>query len=227
MVKLLWTGGWDSTFRLIQLAVKGAKVQPYYIILEDRRSTLKEIGQMSRIKKDLELKYNDCVINDTIFVVGSDVKISSEITSAYDKLIKDRFLGGQYPVLSALSDRVSGLELSIHRDDKAEYFVRKLDRESSYLNSDVFTIFGGFNYPIINYTKIKMEEEAKESGDIETLYKSWFCHTPINDTPCGYCNPCRYSIDEGMKKRFDFRGRLYNKAPILFKLFRVFLSKVI
>ena len=197
MVKLLWTGGWDSTFRLIQLAVKGAKVQPYYIILEDRRSTLKEIGQMSRIKKDLELKY------------------------------KDRFLGGQYPVLSALSDRVSGLELSIHRDDKAEYFVRKLDRESSYLNSDVFTIFGGFNYPIINYTKIKMEEEAKESGDIETLYKSWFCHTPINDTPCGYCNPCRYSIDEGMKKRFDFRGRLYNKAPILFKLFRVFLSKVI
>ena len=32
-VKLLWTGGWDSTFRLLQLLLLyEKKVQPYYII---------------------------------------------------------------------------------------------------------------------------------------------------------------------------------------------------
>lgn len=29
---VLWTSGWDSTFRIIQLIKEGREVQPYYII---------------------------------------------------------------------------------------------------------------------------------------------------------------------------------------------------
>ena len=47
IVNLLWTGGWDSTFRLCQLIlVKRKNVQPYYIIDNKRKSLQKELITM-------------------------------------------------------------------------------------------------------------------------------------------------------------------------------------
>lgn len=40
-VNLFWTGGWHSTFRLIQLVLLHQKVvQPYYLIDHYKKSTL-------------------------------------------------------------------------------------------------------------------------------------------------------------------------------------------
>ena len=53
---LFWTGGWDSTFRVLQLLLLHKRsVQPYYVIDEDRRSTGMEIHTMIKIK---DLLYN-------------------------------------------------------------------------------------------------------------------------------------------------------------------------
>jgi len=41
VVNLLWTGGWDSTFRLLQLILDTrATIQPVYVIDTARRSSL-------------------------------------------------------------------------------------------------------------------------------------------------------------------------------------------
>ena len=49
---LFWTGGWDSTFRLLQLVVEqGRLVQPYYIIDPNRLSLRHEIKAMSDIEQ--------------------------------------------------------------------------------------------------------------------------------------------------------------------------------
>ena len=57
-VNLLWTGGWDSTFRLLSLSLLHQRpVQPYYIITWDRPSTGAEIQTMCDIKRLLFKKH--------------------------------------------------------------------------------------------------------------------------------------------------------------------------
>lgn len=227
IVKILWTGGWDSTFRMIQLAANGATVQPYYIIDTARQSSLIEIRQIHRIKEDLSIKYPDCLIKDVKLIELGTIQIGDKFKLAHERLKKHSFMGSQYVWIAALAEQVKGLELSIHKDDKAEYFARKLISNEEDNKSDVYIIFGNLKYPILDYTKIEMEEEAKKLGDLDILYKSWFCFRPINNTPCGICNPCIYSIEEGMGKRFTTRGKIYNKAPRAFSVLRRVVSKVI
>ena len=226
IVKILWTGGWDSTFRMIQLAAQGETIQPYYIIDTDRKSSLIEIRQIHRIKEDISLKYSGCLIRDIILIELGTIKVNEKFKAAQKRLIKNSFMGSQYLWIAALAEQIEGLELSIHKDDKAEYFVRKLIEKEDDFNSDEKIIFGNLKYPILDYTKLEMEEEARTLGDLDILYKSWFCFSPVNNTPCGICNPCKYSIEEGMIKRFNTRGKIYSKAPSLFKIIRRIANKV-
>jgi hypothetical protein len=36
---------------------------------------------------------------------------------------------------------------------------------------------------------------------------TWFCHRPIRGEPCGVCNPCIYTIQEGLGVRVPASGR--------------------
>lgn len=76
IVRLLWTSGWDSTFRLLQLVVeKGATVLPIYII-SDRKSTPTEIETMNKIKKLTYKLFPETVgrILPTVFYAQYDIK---------------------------------------------------------------------------------------------------------------------------------------------------------
>jgi len=46
-----------------------------------------------------------------------------------------------------------------------------------------------------------MKSIAEEKGYLYIMNKTWFCHSPIKNEPCGLCNPCRYTIEEGMEYR--------------------------
>ena len=53
-VPLLWTGGWDSTYRLLYLLlVDGTAVQPIYLVEYQRKSALHEVASMARIRERL------------------------------------------------------------------------------------------------------------------------------------------------------------------------------
>lgn len=57
-VLLLWTGGWDSTFRLLQLLHDtDADVQPLYLVDEGRGSTPREIETMRTIRAKIERRW--------------------------------------------------------------------------------------------------------------------------------------------------------------------------
>ncbi|WP_179228915.1 hypothetical protein [Parenemella sanctibonifatiensis] len=48
---LLWTSGWDSTFRLFDLAIRqGEPVQPSYAQFPDRLSTRAELKTQKKIR---------------------------------------------------------------------------------------------------------------------------------------------------------------------------------
>jgi len=58
IIPLLWTGGWDSTFRLLQLVIeKGCLVEPYYILNPKRKSLQNELKAMDNIRNTIEHKY--------------------------------------------------------------------------------------------------------------------------------------------------------------------------
>ena len=222
MVKVLWTGGWDSTFRMIQLARSGREVQPYYVIDSGRKSSLKEIKQMQAIKNCLIVQYPESKIHEINFIELSSIAVGEGIPEAHERLKKQRFMGDQYVWIAALANNIDDLELCIHSDDKAEFFNQDIA-----MGADQELIFGNLNFPILAYTKLDMEKEAKKNGELDILNMSWFCFDPIDDTPCGICNPCLYSLQEGMGRRFSLRAKVYSRMPRVVRGARRILRKVI
>ncbi|WP_423148274.1 hypothetical protein [Rubrolithibacter danxiaensis] len=235
-VNLLWTGGWDSTFRLIQLIIEtDAIIQPVYIIDPERASTLMEITTMNKIRHKIEEKFpgtgNRILPHN--YYSRLDIPEVPELSNKLKALKQESFIGRQYDFLSRLAytQQISGLELAIHVDDKAHYFIKnKVVKKQSPLIGEYFemdedkpdesnaSIFSYFRFPILNWSKVQMMKYAEEKEVLDIMMSTWFCHQPIANHPCGICNPCKYSIEEGMKFRFGKAALMRNK---LFPIFRV------
>src|SRR5687768_2173151 len=98
-VKLLWTGGWDSTFRLLDLLlVKKRAVQPYYIISRSRQSCEMEIKTMEKIRNLIFKKNPETrkMLLPLITKERNSIAISKDITEKYNQLFSITYLGDQY-----------------------------------------------------------------------------------------------------------------------------------
>lgn len=219
-VQILWTGGWDSTFRVLYAAwVEGKRVEPHYIIDTGRRSSLYELRAISRIKDSLRIRNKEAYdrIANLQLTSGSEIPEDLEITDLWEQLRQKMDLARQYDWLAryAKSKNLTALELSIERDT----FEKRDGIDMSLLlraheertPSGSFRIrqgtvggaelFARFEFPIREYTKLTMREAAKQHGFLEILEKSWFCHEPINGQPCGMCKPCVVVVAQGMRHR--------------------------
>jgi len=225
-VNILWTSGWDSTFRLLQLMEKGnIMVQPYYILDKTRNSNYKEKEQMQKIKELIYAKFPNSkeLLLETKIIEKEKILENEIITSSYNKLLQESFMGNQYDWLGRLSKEIGDLELCIHEDDKAHYFIKDyvcdvegeegkyyiVDKNKS--NQDIINVFGNYKFPILHYTKVQMMEEAKRKGCYYIMLETWFCFNPKNGKPCGVCNPCTYTIEEGMGFRLGKVARVKNR----------------
>lgn len=227
-IRLLWTAGWDSTFRLlVALLVRRKSVQPYYLIDPDRKSTPNELQAMQRIAGALGARFPDASsrLSRPITAAVADLRPDDEITSRFERLRSRSHLGGQYDWLARFAKQqgVSDLELAIHRDDKAAGFlqpfvVRNDGGGDPYfeLRSDVadpdLQLFQAFRFPVFDMTKLAMQRAAMEHGFVDLMELTWFCHLPTPDgRPCGRCNPCRYTMEEGLGRRIPLSTRLRNR----------------
>lgn len=234
MKNVLWTGGWDSTYRVLDLVLnKKQKVQPYYIKDDRRKSTPVEINTMNKIKKMIFEINPDAVdlIKDTIIVDRTAVPENKEMRSYYEQLVTNRFLGSQYVFLASFVRHynVKNLELSIHKDDKAQSFIKndveliERDNDSYYRlipnpSLPELKLFSNFIFPLLNMSKLEMSERAKESGFAHIMEETWFCYNPLKDgKPCGVCNPCKYTREEGLGRRVP--------NPTLYRKLQVFILK--
>lgn len=74
-VNLLWTGGWDSTFRLLQLIEENVQIQLFYFIDEKRKSTNIEIERMKKILKYIKGKKDfRAIVKDINYINVKDIK---------------------------------------------------------------------------------------------------------------------------------------------------------
>ncbi len=219
---ILWTGGWDSSFRVLQATIcEGATVQPHYVIDHGRRSVHCEVKAMASIKDRVAERFPDARrrILPTVFHERCEIPANAEISASHGALIAQSHLGTQYEWISRLaaSRRISRLELSVHRDDRAHAFLSEVvtrDEHGHYslapgAAGPAATLFKGLVFPLFDMTKLEMAAAAREQAFADVLELTWFCADPDrNMQPCGACGPCRYTIGEGLARRVPRANRV-------------------
>tara|TARA_Y100001001_G_scaffold157550_1_gene175852 strand:+ start:6003 stop:6809 length:807 start_codon:yes stop_codon:yes gene_type:complete len=218
VVQILWTGGWDSTYRVISLVESGYLVQPHYIMDPARPSRFLEVETIAKISNILNQDFGNRVLDLKVVDLDS-IHVPVEVSKSYDQIRSQCFVGSQYKWLAAytLINELDALELAIHKDDRAcdvvSSFIVKNYQGSHVLGTDapveIKAIFGRFSYPIIDMTKSDMKNNLVSSISKEVMALTWFCHTPaFGRYPCGHCNPCIYTAKEGLINRLPWHAKI-------------------
>ncbi|MEM3549945.1 MAG: hypothetical protein QXQ94_07075 [Candidatus Bathyarchaeia archaeon] len=230
-INLLWSGGWDSTFRLSYLVfVKRKRVQPFYIVDTARRSASHELRAMQVIRKEVakrDPRLAD-LIKPTIIVSVHNIKPDPDITAKFNRLNEKlpRPIGPQYEYFARFAKQwnIPNLELCIELSERAPNTLVHL--LSKYINGDLKTeqfnenddasIFSFFSFPLLKLSKKDMKRIAEEKGFLDILEKTWFCHIPWHNKPCGICVPCTIAIKEGFGYRIPKVSRLRRRMWIVY-----------
>lgn len=229
-VKLLWTGGWDSTYRLLDLVVvQGRCVQPYHVALQ-RSSAARELHSMRAIREHLFERHPKVrsLLLDTIILEPQE---DHELHQAYLEL---RALSGPKPpggqlywlAATAKGNGLDAVELGLHAERGAPWYellrcnleeIDGIPRLSTASSVPELAVFRPFAFPLLDLTKEQMAQRSEDFGFSPILELSWFCYTPDRlGRPCGMCPPCRLTIDQGLGRRIPAAKRAKSRllSPI-------------
>jgi 7-cyano-7-deazaguanine synthase in queuosine biosynthesis len=246
IIKIFWSGGWDSTFRILQLVlIKKIQVQPYYIVDSERKSMLNELEAMQKIKVEIENKFPEESKNllPTNFFALFSIEKNKVISDSHAAIQKKQRMGIQYEWLARFcaQQKISEMEISLElrtkysdnivinasgkhlvEEEKIQGKVFKISDKAR--GTDIHNLFGYMIFPVIDLTKTQMFVFSQKQGFSEILAKSWFCHTPTkNNSPCGKCQPCRSVVTEGLSWRLNRRAKIrYYIWPVLRKVAKTF-----
>ena len=214
-INILWTGGWDSTFRLLYIVLVEKKaVQPYYIIDTGRKSTLHELTAIETIKHGLGDKspQSAALIHDPIITMRRDIRNNHQISRQYHRIASMIHLGAQYEWIALFADyhKINDLELGlIKRQHKTGKSLQDLlapnltgkghdCRLKTSLDNEDLGLFQHFRFPLIGLTKLDMESIARKHGYIDLMRNTWYCFHPTREGfACGRCRPCRVARQSG------------------------------
>lgn len=215
-VNVLWTGGWDSTYRVLTLLRDGhCWIQPHYLINPRRQSHHLEMRAMAEISDQANERYWDRLLPPKMVRVD-EIAITPEARNRHACLVKAFGIGPQYLWLSeyVAQSGIERLELCIHTDDKAYAAVRfgkdELPGEPGAISEAVEgLLLSRFSMPILGSSKIEMKGRAQALGFDDLMEMTWFCQEPTQSgRPCGFCRPCQWTIAEGLAYRVPLDRRL-------------------
>lgn len=210
---VLWTGGWDSTYRIVELSFEEIEISPIYVIDPQRRSTNLELKAMDKIIHSLQGKEKTkATFLPLIKIPRDSIPENSEISEAYQEFAAKTGLGIQHDWLARLALQYPMMDLCIEKVVSGHMPVREaimkngaliktdsgyvLDKEKSEKNLQL--VLGNFTLPIFEKTELDMLADIKAWGYQDVMSLIWFCHSPLNGTPCGVCNPCCTKVDSQM-----------------------------
>ncbi len=200
---VLWTGGWDSTFRVLALALgEGETVQPHYLLDPERRSTDFELRAIDAIRSEAAARGG--AIAPLHIQRVDQIAIGARAAAEHRALARDYDIGAQYLWLSEYARRhgITELELCIHVDDKAYAAVRALPASANDDSRTDSGLFRFFAFPVLEVSKLQMWQTARAQGFADLMEQTWFCHLPTRSgRPCGFCGPCRWTHGEGLAHR--------------------------
>ncbi len=223
---LLWTGGWDSTFRLLQLLLLERRaVQPYHLIDADRASVGAEMKAMKDIKTRLfhEHPHTRGLLHRVEYVEVSDIEPDAGVAEAFRTVLARRPIGSQYDWIARFCKQhgMQDIELCVHRDDKAHAVLEPFVLEHCSNGYKTYrldvtrapreecTLFRYFQFPVFHLSKLEMAAAARERDWNGFMNMTWFCHHPtVRHQPCGKCSPCLDAMEEGMGWRIPLTRRM-------------------
>lgn len=243
VIDLLWTGGWDSTFRLLQILLHEKKiVQPYYVIDSTRNSLGVEIYFRNVLKEAIFARYPQAknFLLPTIYINIDSIEPDDEIQQAYQDLKKHVPLGNQHEWLPRFckQHQIYGMEMSTENGSTPEELWANARFLKNHFSDDPATLcerdfflyqtskklYKYFRFPVIHFSKQDMLDEAQKNDWLPILTKTWFCYQPLyipvkGYVACGNCVTCKYL------KRIDFDWRIPFYSKWLQGL-RKFIKKV-
>ena len=79
-----------------------------------------------------------------------------------------------------------------------------------------YAVFSCFRFPVFSLTKVDMHALSQKAGFDDIMELTWFCHAPRpNFRPCGICNPCLYTMEEGLSRRIPLTSRFEGVKQIV------------
>jgi len=228
-VRIFWTGGWDSSYRVLELAITLRKtVQPYYMHDESRRAAPYELRAIDSILDRLAVNHPDArarilplVRIPMIWHLVPDDSFSQSLAEI--RLRGD--FGAQYAYIARECTRLDlqEVEMCIHVGDLSGTNFSELFRDRLELvceqgvtrhrikgpadRDGISRLFSRLRFPLHNLTKLQSRDRARALGFERLLHQTWFCHHPRSGRPCGVCNPCRHAIEDGFGWRIGLIGR--------------------
>lgn len=240
IVHILWTGGLDSTYRVVELSRQKCVIQPHYI-LTSRRTVENELRAIREITAILNSDKRTIAQLLPVEIFSKyDLEEYPDIQMAWDLLHEKKdFKSRQYPLLTRYA-RQKKLKLEMGIQFSANGSVVKVVDESCLMDcpddGDVmmidpvkgshewasFTMFQDFLFPKSLYHKSKVDEieELKRLGYETVLKKVWSCFWPVFGMPCGHCFACQSAMQEGA-------GELIPKVGYMLGSIRLYYNKIL
>lgn len=206
-------------------------VRPIYVIDEGRKSLSTEMKAMKDIREMLKL-HPETIFNflPTLVIAEKDISANTQITASYEYLHEKYLLGSQYDFLARLANYLNeDLEIGVTFDPRGKvartiygegaitkeipenkHVLSYLDIDFTNASENLMNIFIHLKMPIslFHITKPTEYQRMCNMGLKEVADRTWFCHNPIMGLTCGWCNPCKDALHEGMAWRVSKWGRI-------------------
>ena len=239
IVHILWTGGLDSTYRVVELSRQKCVIQPHYVVV--RKNVEYELKAISEITNILIHDIRTIAeIRPVEILQKSELEDYEDIQLAWDFLHeKKKFNSTQYPMLACYArQKKLKLEMGIQFSESGsvveivdESYLTDcpdnddemiIDPEKGSREWASFTLFQDFLFPKSLYHKTKRDEieELKRLGYDEVLKKVWTCFRPVFGMPCGHCFACQSAMKEGA-------GELIPKVGYVLGALRRYCGKIL
>lgn len=226
---LLFTGGFDSTFRLCQLSrMEGVEVQPVYFKFDDslgRMNQQKEIAAQDAVISCLRNKpETKAVILDPVRLSENDLPSDPDYDNAFKHWHLFPFIQGQLRCIGKIPLLYPGIEIARegptlkHRQDGFKYGKTRTALmqhgmkfndmpdgsvliDGSYAESGLDLLYCRFTYPILGIPETSMAPIIHEWGYEDVFKHTWTCDFNL-DHPCGVCHNCETKWDSGLNGFF-------------------------
>lgn len=243
VIEILWTGGWDSTFRVVELSrEENIIIQPIYVIDPNRVSTEYEKRSMDEIltllKQRPETKADFMPIK---MYKLEDIPQDPNISRAFHTIHAATKLGSQHEWLAWLGKLHPNMEMGTEAGSaKTSHIIAAIEQfctldvkeDCGYVNHKKSTeegklVLGWFTFPIITRTEADMLKTIKKWGYEDVMKHIWFCHDPLNGEPCGFCHPCDVKMESNMEWLLPSQSQKnYEKHKRIEKAFGKYISRV-
>jgi len=181
-----------------------------------RDSFKKEMQAMSEIRLKVNERFPKSFVRETMIMDQSEIIVCQEFVNAHKNLLSRGWIGSQYIYTSSYirQKNIETMELSIELLSETRHSVMpclknteiNMERNrviASNADEDLICLFRQCTFPVLALRKMDIFKQATERGILDILNMTWFCHQPLFGNPCGSCNPCMSTLEDGLKYRFD------------------------